>query len=118
MQEVSCFLNSRTSQERVWPENDLLSLAIGLLFIYQHHAGADLEHADGVPRLEKKLHPIDGVAHQPGSSTSLIGRFQEASDWPSQQKGRFHEAALLVINRSNREVVEESSCQSPSLRVP
>jgi hypothetical protein len=49
------------------------------------------------PGLEKQPHPIDGVAHQPGEFISFSGRFQEASDWPSKQKGRFHEAALPVI---------------------
>ena len=74
------------------------------------------------PRLEKQPHPIDGVAHQSGEFISFSGRFQEASDWPSKQKGRFHEAALPVIHlltsTSHREVVEESSCQLLSLRVP
>jgi hypothetical protein len=50
------------------------------------------------PRLEKKLHPIDGVAHQPGVLLPSAEAFQEASDWPSKDKGRFYEAALLAAN--------------------
>ena len=45
-------------------------------------------------RLEKKLHPIDGVAIA-GVLLPSTEAFQEASDWPSKQKGRFREAALL-----------------------
>jgi hypothetical protein len=47
-----------------------------------------------MPWLEKKLHSIDGIAHQPGVRLPSPEDFQEASDWPST-KGRFREAALL-----------------------
>ena len=71
-------------------------------------------------RLEMQLHPIEGVAHQPGVQLPSPEDFQEASDWPST-KGRFQQAALLAritqLETGNREVVEESSCQVCSLRV-
>ena len=72
------------------------------------------------PRLEKKLYPIDGAAHQSGVRLPSAEDFQEASDWPST-KGRFDEATLLAeiayVDMGDREVVEESSCQSLRLRV-
>jgi hypothetical protein len=58
------------------------------------HPGGDLKCVVEVPWLEKKLHSIDGIAHQPGVRLPSPEDFQEASDWPST-KGRFREAALL-----------------------
>lgn len=60
------------------------------------------------------------LARSSTSSTEVSYRRPVTGHW--ELKGRFHEAALRVTNippnPGNLEVVEESSCQSLSLRVP
>ena len=101
-------------------ENAFVPLAIGLQPLGDKHPSGDLKCVVEMPWLEKKLHSIDGIAHQPGVRLPSAEDFQEASDWPST-KGRFDEATLLAeiayVDMGDREVVEESSCQLSFLRV-
>jgi hypothetical protein len=85
-------------------------------------AGGKSEYAVSVPARkeaapETKVQPISPEFHFP----SWEG-FQEASDWPSKQKSRFDRSGLFCQKgiglKADREVVEESSCQLLSLRVP
>jgi hypothetical protein len=100
-------------------ENAFLPLVIGLLVVQVQDTGGKSEYAVSVPA-RKVASPDRRCSPSARCSTSVIGRFQEASDWPST-KGRFHEAALLSTKlptgKSPREVVEESSCQLAPLRV-
>jgi hypothetical protein len=49
-------------------------LAIGLLFGQTHKALAENPSMPSVFRLEKKLHPNEGAAHQPGVPLPFMGR--------------------------------------------
>jgi hypothetical protein len=41
--------------------------------------------------------PKDGIDHRPEEFSSLVRKFQEASDWPSKTRATFSEVALVVF---------------------
>jgi hypothetical protein len=47
-----------------------------------------------IPRLEMKLHPIDGTAINP-EFYFLTGSFQEASDWPSRKWAAYQKRPIF-----------------------